>query len=54
MCNIIDRWQQNICMLISTIVVKSITFFGEYQANIITKVSIGIKRKHLDGITNKK
>jgi len=54
MCNIRDRWQENICMLISTIIAECTTLFvGEYQPNIIAKISMGIKRKHLDGISTR-
>lgn len=54
MCNIRDRWQKNICTLISTITAECTTLFvGEYQPNIIAMISMGIKRKHLDGITTR-
>jgi hypothetical protein len=54
MCNIRDRWQKNICLLISTIIAEYTTLFvGEWQPNIIAKISMGIKRNHLDGITTR-
>lgn len=41
-------------MLISTIIAECTTLFvGEYQPNIIAKISMGIKRKHLGGITRR-
>jgi hypothetical protein len=41
-------------MLISTIIAECTTLFvGEYQPYIIANISMGIKRKHLDGITTR-
>jgi len=38
--------------VISTVIAECTTLFvGEYQPNITAKISVGIKRKHLDGIT---
>lgn len=41
-------------MLIGTIIAECTTLFvGEYQLNIIARISMGIKRKHLDGISTR-